>query len=91
MRKNILAMSLAAAMESMQTIRGELVTKGHKAAGNGFNRRQAKNKSFRPRSNSKYKSHQGKQECARRLRAGSAAWHSRMESKRQNLEVGSND
>lgn len=37
---------------------------------------------------SKYKPHQGNQECARRLRAGSPAWHSRMEAKKLFWEVG---
>ena len=80
MRKNILAMSLAAAMESVQTIKPSLATAEHKITGNigfnGFNRHQAKNKSFRAKCTSKYKSHQGKQECARRLKRGSAAWYS---------------
>ena len=80
MRKNILAMSLAAAMESMQTIKASLTTEGHTISGNlgfnGFNRHQAKNKSFKPKSSSKYRPHQGKQECARRLKVYSPAWYS---------------
>ena len=43
-----------------------------------INHRQAKNKSYRRKSVSKYKCHQGKQECARRLRVGSAAYYSAM-------------
>lgn len=80
MRRNVLALSLAAAMESMQAMKPELITKGHKLTGslgfNGFNPRQAKNKSFTPKSSSKYKPHQGSQECVRRLRNGSAAYYS---------------
>lgn len=80
MNKNMLAISLAAAMESMQTMKPELITKDHKINGNigfnGFNRNQAKSKSFKPKSTSKYKSHQGKQECTRRLKVYSPAWYS---------------
>ena len=79
MRRNILVMSLAAAMESMQTMKPSLSTAGHTINGdlgfNGFNRHQAKNKSFKPKSTSKYRPHQGKQECARRLKVHSPAWY----------------
>ena len=80
MKNNIIAMAIAASMMSMQRTPPGLMPMGHKiAAGNGgnnFNRHQAKNKTYRVKNNSKYTVHQGEQECARRLRHGSAAWHS---------------
>lgn len=77
-RNSLVAMTMIAAIQAMQNMPNQLKTAGHKIASGGspFNRRRAKNKSFRSNSVSKYKCHQGKQECARRLRVGSAAWHS---------------
>ena len=80
MKNHLVSLALAAAMESMQHLPQTLKTTGHKIASNagfnGFSPRQAKNKSYQPKSTSKYKSHQGKQECARRLKVYSPAWHS---------------
>ena len=77
MKNNLMAMAVAAAMQTMQRVPESLRTVDHRiTGGNGFNPHAAKNKSFRRKSVSKYESHQGKQECARRLRVYSPAWHS---------------
>ena len=78
MKNNLIAMAIAASMSAMQREPAQLATAGHQfmSGGNNFNRHQAKNKSYRPKSASKYKSHQGKQECARRLKVGTAAYYS---------------
>lgn len=79
MRKGIMSLAIAAAMQTMQGMPQQLRTTGHRvsAGGSPFNKRNAKNRMFfRKSSISKYKSHQGKQECARRLHRGSAAWYS---------------
>ena len=80
MKNHLVSLALAAAMESMQHLPQKLKTEGHKIASNagfnGFSPKQAKNKSYQAKSTSKYKPHQGKQECARRLKRGTAAWYS---------------
>lgn len=80
MKNRILHLAVAAAMQSMQAAPQQLKTTGHKIASNvGFNgigRKRTRNKRFRSRGMSKYQPHQGKQECARRLKRGSAAWYS---------------
>ena len=76
MKNNIIAMAIAASMISMQRTPQGLMPMGHKiiAGGNNFNARQAKSKSYRRKSVGKYSSHQGEQECARRLTFGTAAY-----------------
>lgn len=77
-RNSLLAMTMMASIQAMQKLPSALKTTGHKIAAGAtpFNRRQAMNKRFRSRGVSRYKCHQGKQECARRLRFGSAAYYS---------------
>ena len=61
----MIAIAVAAAMESMQHLKPELVTKGHQATGmlgfNGLGRNKTKN---HRKNITSQKSHQGKQECA---------------------------
>ena len=76
MKNNIIAMAIAASMMSMQREPAKLATDGHRfmSGGSNFNARQAKSKSYRRKSVGKYSSHQGEQECARRLTFGTAAY-----------------
>lgn len=77
MKNNLIAIALSASMNAIQRAQS-LATVGHNfvASGNNFNPHQAKNKSYRLKTKSKYAPHQGKQECARRLKAYSPAWYS---------------
>lgn len=77
MKNTFISMSIAAAMEAMQYMPPELKTVSHKLSGNikGYLKTKSTGRRWRSKSVSKYKPHQGKQECARRLRRGSAAWY----------------
>lgn len=75
MRKKIACMALAAAMEALQHIKPPLKTVGYKISSNIKGYIPSSPSGRVRRSRSKYKPHQGKQECARRLRQYSAAWY----------------
>jgi hypothetical protein len=76
--RTMMHLAIAAAMQTMQGIPQKLATVGHRISAGGTGpggRRRTRKEGYRRASASKYTSHQGKQECARRLRPGSAAWH----------------
>lgn len=74
----IAGMVIAAVIESMQRTPLTLRTIGYKLSSNIKGYIPTKPSGRIRRSNSKYIPNQGKQERARRLRVGSAAWHSKM-------------
>jgi len=74
MKRHVISLALMAAMQTMQNLPPKLKTIDHKLRGfGGVGSKQSKNYFG---SSSKYKPHQSKRECARRLRVGSAAWYS---------------
>lgn len=76
MKNKIIHLALAAAMQSIQNT-PKLSTTGFMAlAGRSTGKIKSSGQKWFRKSKSKYEPHQGKQECARRLRRGSPAWYS---------------
>lgn len=74
-RNHMLALAIAAAMQPLHNV-SKLTTTGFKRIAGSVGKVRSLGNKYNRKSGSKYKPHQGKQECARRLRVGSAAWYS---------------
>jgi len=73
----MLALAIAAAMQPIHNT-AELATTGLKHITGSTGKTKSSGKRYTRKYASKYKPHQGKQECERRLRVGSAAYYSAM-------------
>ena len=75
MKNKIISMALIAAMQSIQKQPGLSTTGFMNLSGRSSGKAKSKGRKWSRKSKSKYTPHQGKQECARRLRVGSPAYY----------------
>lgn len=87
MHKKIISLAVMAAMSAIQ-IPPKMKTQSNRIGLDGNRKKKKSSGKWIKRLQGKHKPHQGKQECARRLREGSPAWHSRMAAKRLHWDVG---